>query len=83
MDYKNFKGQVKISDVQECFDDLTNRINSLIDKYNTSSYVTDINYNNVSPELAPVNYTLSVGGLKKILDAYDKSFTKRSIKLWI
>ena len=71
MDYKNFKGQVKISDVQECFDDLTNRINSLIDKYNESSYVTDINYNNVSPELAPVNYTLSVGGLKKILDAYD------------
>lgn len=71
MDYKNFKGQVKISDVKECFDDLTNRINSLIDKYNASSYVTDINYNNVSPELAPVNYTLSVGGLKKILDAYD------------
>lgn len=71
MDYKNFKGQVKISDVQACFDDLTNRINSLIDKYNASSYVTDINYNNVSPELAPVNYTLSVGGLKKILDAYD------------
>ena len=71
MDYKNFKGQVKISDVQECFDDLTNRINSLIDRYNESSYVTDINYNNVSPELAPVNYTLSVGGLKKILDAYD------------
>ena len=30
MDYKNFKGQVKISDVKECFDDLTNRINSLI-----------------------------------------------------
>lgn len=71
MDYKNFKGQVKISDIQACFDDLTNRINSLIDKYNASSYVTDINYNNVSPELAPVNYTLSVGGLKKILDAYD------------
>lgn len=71
MDYKNFKGQVKISDVKECFDDLTNRINSLIDKYNASSYVTDINYNNVSPELAPINYTLSVGGLKKILDAYD------------
>lgn len=71
MDYKNFKGQVKISDVKECFDDLTNRINSLIDKYNASSYITDINYNNVSPELAPVNYTLSVGGLKKILDAYD------------
>lgn len=71
MNYKNFKGQVKISEVKECFDDLTDRINSLIDRYNESSYVTDINYNNVSPELAPVNYTLSVGGLKKILDAYD------------
>lgn len=71
MEYKDFKGQVKISEVKECFDDLTNRINSLINKYNESSYVTDINYNNVSPELAPANYTLSVGGLKKILDAYD------------
>ena len=71
MTFKDFKGQVKISDVQKAFDNLVNRINDSIDAYNESSYVTDINYNNASEELAPLNYTLSVGGLKKILETYD------------
>ena len=71
MTFKDFKGQVKISDVQKAFDNLVERINDSIDAYNESSYVTDINYNNVSEELAPLNYTLSVGGLKKILEIYD------------
>ncbi|MDD7588826.1 hypothetical protein, partial [Bullifex porci] len=71
MTFKDFKGQVKISDVQKAFDNLVDRINDSIDIYNESSYVTDINYNNVSEELAPLNYTLSVGGLKKILETYD------------
>ena len=64
MTFKDFKGQVKISDVQKAFDNLVDRINNSIDTYNESSYVTDINYNDVSEELAPLNYTLSVGGLK-------------------
>ena len=71
MTFKDFKGQVKISDVQKAFDNLLERINDSIDTYNESSYVADINYNNVSEELAPSNYTLSVGGLKKILEIYD------------
>lgn len=71
MTFKDFKGQVKISDVQDAFDNLVDRINASIDTYNESSYVTDINYNDVSEELAPLNYTLSVGGLKKILETYD------------
>lgn len=71
MTFKDFKGQVKISDVQKAFDNLVDRINNSIDTYNESSYVTDINYNDVSEELAPLNYTLSVGGLKKILETYD------------
>ena len=71
MTFKDFKGQVIISDVQKAFDNLVDRINDSIDIYNESSYVTDINYNNVSEELAPLNYTLSVGGLKKILETYD------------
>lgn len=68
---RQFKGIVEISDVQAEFDNLVNAINSMIKTYNESAYVQDINYNDVSEELAPLNYTLSVGGLKKILDTYD------------
>lgn len=68
-----FKGQVKIEDVKNQFDLLVNGINSQIDTYNDAGYVTEIDYNDVSPELSPLNYTLSVGGLRKVLDAYDGS----------
>ena len=33
MTFKDFKGQVKISDVQKAFDNLVNRINNSIDTY--------------------------------------------------
>ena len=68
---RQFKGIVKVADVQEEFDNLVNGINSMIQTYNDSAYVKDINYNDVSEELAPLNYTLSVGGLRKVLDTYD------------
>lgn len=68
-----FKGQVKIEDVKSQFDLLVDGINSQIDTYNDAGYVTEIDYNDVSPELSPLNYTLSVGGLRKVLDAYDGS----------
>jgi hypothetical protein len=68
---KDFKGQVKISEVKACLDDLVNNTNKQIDLYNTSDYVQDINYNIGAPDLAPLNYTLSVGGLKKFLNAYN------------
>ena len=68
---KDFKGQVKISEVKTCLDDLVNNVNKQIDLYNTSDYVKDINYNIGAPDLAPLNYTLSIGGLKKFLNAYN------------
>ena len=68
---KDFKGQVKISEVKECLDTLVAGINKQIDLYNTSDYVQDIDYNIGAPDLAPLNYTLSVGGLKKFLNAYN------------
>ena len=34
MTFKDFKGQVKISDVQKAFDNLVDRINNSIDTYN-------------------------------------------------
>ena len=68
---KDFKGQVKISEVKECLDALVTGVNKQIDLYNTSDYVQDIDYNIGAPDLAPLNYTLSVGGLKKFLNAYN------------
>lgn len=68
---KDFKGQVKISEVKECLDALVAGVNKQIDLYNTSDYVQDIDYNIGAPDLAPLNYTLSVGGLKKFLNAYN------------
>lgn len=68
---RNFKGVVRVADVQAEFDNLLNNINDTIDRYNSSMDYEDIDYNNVGPELAPINYTLSIGGLKSVLDAYD------------
>lgn len=68
-----FKGQVKIEDVSNQLDLLVDGINSMIDTYNDAGYVTDIDLNDVSSELSPMDYTLSVGGLKKVLDAYDNT----------
>lgn len=66
-----FRGQVKIEDVQGQFDKLVSDINDMIDTYNDAGYVDEIDLNDVSDELSPMDYTLSVGGLRKILDAYD------------
>lgn len=65
-----FKGQVKISDVQRELNSLVTAINELIDAYNASDYVQDMDYSNGSGSLAPSGYTLTVGGLKTILAAY-------------
>lgn len=68
---RNFKGVVKVAEVQEEFDNLLNTINAKIDTYNSSLNIEEVDYNNGGAELAPYGYTLSIGGLKKVLDAYD------------
>jgi len=68
---RNFKGVVKVADVQAEFDALLNRINTAIDLYNSSLNVEDVDYNNGGSDLAALGYTLSVGGLKKVLAAFD------------
>lgn len=67
---KIFKGKVHVSDVKKEFDILVAGINEIIDAYNSSDYITKIDYNDVSADLAPSGYTLSVGGLKKMLKTY-------------
>lgn len=67
---KDFKGLVKISDVQNAFDEIVNNINDMVDTYNSSAKVLDIDYTKGSAELGASGYTLSVGGLKRIIQTY-------------
>jgi len=69
---RNFKGQVKISDVQAEFDSILASINDLIDEYNNSAEISaDVDYSVGSPFLGQYDYTLTVGGLKSALEAYE------------
>lgn len=69
---KQFKGEVKISDVQNEFDTLLNRINEMIDAYNgTNQVITNIDYTKGGSNLAPSGYTLTVGGIKQALKSLD------------
>lgn len=67
---KDFKGLVKISDVQNAFDEIVDSMNNIIDSYNASAKVLDIDYTKGSSELGASGYTLSVGGLKRIIQTY-------------
>ena len=69
---KKFRGKVKIADVQAEFDKLVDKINSLdakINKVNTDKENIDWRYGGAT--LAPINYTLTVGGLKQALNGFD------------
>lgn len=68
---KRFHGQVRVADVQEAFDEIVNRINTLQGIYNDADKKNETDYTLGSSSLAPLGYTLSVGGLKKLLEAYD------------
>ena len=67
---KDFKGLVKISDVQNAFDEIVGNINDMVDTYNASAKVLNIDYNKGSAEPGASGYTLSVGGLKRIIQTY-------------
>lgn len=68
---KNFKGLVKITDVQEAFDDIISTMNTNIDKYNNALEIQDIDYTKGANTLAPLGYCLTAGGLKQFLEIYD------------
>lgn len=67
-----FHGQVRIADVQEAFDEIIKRVNYMVDAYNNNeSNIEKVDYTRGAKSLAPAGYSLSVGGLKKVLEAYD------------
>lgn len=86
---KNFKGEVKISDVQTEFDNIVDRINNMVEAYNISGKVEDIDYSVGGVNLSPAGYTLSVGGLKQglaavagnVIGAKCFKITKRKFKI--
>lgn len=68
---KLFRGQVRIDEVQEAFDEIVDRVNNIIDEYNTQVYVNNIDYTSGNKSLGPTGYTLSIGGLKHILQSLE------------
>lgn len=68
---KKFQGKVTIESVQTAFDDLVNRINKMVDAYNDSASVQDIDFSKGGATLAPSGYTLTIGGLKQLMRYYD------------
>lgn len=68
---RNFRGQVKISEVQEEFDKLISKLNTSIEEYNNNVDITaDLDYSKGSASLGSSGYCLTVGGLKTILNNY-------------
>lgn len=68
---KVFKGQVKVQDIKDEFDRLVNSINSVVDQYNeTLDAIGGDLYGEGSGNLAAPGYTLTVGGLKVLMNAY-------------
>lgn len=70
---KDFMGQVKVADIQSAFDEIVERINRQVDIYNDAAGYSDIDYTKGSPKLSNVGYTLSIGGLKSVINAYNNT----------
>lgn len=68
---KDFQGQVKVADIQAAFDEIVDRINKQVDIYNNAAGYEDIDYTKGSPKLGSGNYTLTIGGLKSVINAYN------------
>lgn len=70
---RNFRGQVRVEDVQNEFDDLTTKMNNLIDEYNNTDKVKEIDYSVGGPSLSNSGYSLTVGGLKQFLALFNNT----------
>ena len=66
---KKFTGQVKAQEIRDIFDSFSKEINSIVDDYNASIDVSDIDFSKGGTSLGAYNYTLTVGGLKTLLSA--------------
>lgn len=67
---KTFKGKVTLSDIRNEFKKVVDTINDLITVINSLGDVSQYDLSKTSNSLSSPNYTLSLGGLKKILNEY-------------
>ena len=67
---KTFKGKVTLSDIRNEFKKVVDTINELITIINSLGDVSQYDLSKTSDSLSSPNYTLSLGGLKKILNEY-------------
>lgn len=70
---KSFKGKVKIEDVQNEFDILVNAINKNIEKLNSYANLDVNDFYIGSTQIPSSNYTLTLGALKSIISAYNRT----------
>ena len=68
---KVFRGQVKIQDVKDELERIVDEVNTLIDNYNDALAGIHSNiFSEGAASLAAPGYTLSIGGLKTLMNAY-------------
>lgn len=67
---RTFKGKVTLKDIRDEFKKLTDNINDLITDINSLGDTSNYDLSKTSPNLSSPNYTITLGGLKKILDEY-------------
>lgn len=67
---KTFKGKVTLSDIRNEFKKVVDTINNLITVINSLGDINQYDLSKTSNTLSSPNYTLSLGGLKKILNEY-------------
>lgn len=73
MTIDDFRGQVRISQIQAAFDDIVGNINNMIDTYNLANSYEDVDYTKGGTGLSAPSYSLSVGGLKTVLTNYNNT----------
>lgn len=76
---KNFSGVVHIADIQEEFDRLLTGLAQLKNKMDELENVSNLNYTKGKPSLSAKDFTLTLGGLKKILQVYNNKVIEEPI----
>lgn len=76
---KNFSGVVHIADIQEEFDRLLTGLAQLKDKMEELENISDLDYTKGKPSLSAKDFTLTLGGLKEILQVYNNKVIEEPI----
>lgn len=76
---KNFSGVVHIADIQEEFDNLLKGLTTLQDRMDKLENISGLDFTKGKPSLSAEDFTLTLGGLKKILQVYNDKVIEEPI----